>query len=82
MTTATPARPLPAPAMRGPFATELRRGPGPLTGAVTGLVLALMLGTTLFSWLGVWAETAEFTHLAAAQVGLPLALAAGCWSGG
>ncbi|MEU6443352.1 hypothetical protein [Streptomyces sp. NPDC047046] len=84
MTTATPMRPLAVRpvAVRGPFATELRRGPGPLTGAVTGLVLALMLGTTLFSWLGVWARTAQFTHLAAAQVGLPLALAAGCWSGG
>ncbi|WP_433340646.1 hypothetical protein [Streptomyces sp. CA-253872] len=84
MTTAALTRPVAVRpvAVRGPLATELRRGPGPLTGAVTAVVLALMLGTTLFTWLGVWAETAEFTHLAAAQVGLPLALAAGCWSGG
>jgi hypothetical protein len=46
------------------------------------LTLLVGLGVSAERWQGGWAETREQVHTAAMLLGVPLALAAGCWQGG
>ena len=65
-----------------PLRPEFRRGFAPLAGAAVLLTLLVALAEPAASWQGGWAETRDRTHAAAVLLGIPLALAAGCWQGG
>ncbi|MFE5185434.1 hypothetical protein [Streptomyces sp. NPDC056628] len=72
----------PAAAGAAPLRPEFRRGFAPLAGAAVLLTLVVALAVPAESWQGGWAETRDRTHTAAVLLGIPLALAAGCWQGG
>jgi hypothetical protein len=78
-TSTHPARPR---RPRHPLRAELVRGFGPWAGAAVLLMFAVTLATSAEQWQGDWAETREKLHAAAGLLGVPLALAAGCWQGG
>ncbi|MET9829132.1 hypothetical protein ABZ078_07435 [Streptomyces sp. NPDC006385] len=73
---------VPARASRHPLRAEFVRGIAPWTGSVVLVTLAVGLATTSAQWQGGWAETRERLHTVAQLLGVPLALAAGCWQGG
>lgn len=77
-----PPATVPARASRHPLRAEFLRGFAPWTGAVLFLTLAVGLAASSEQWQGGWTETRERLHVTAQLLGVPLALAAGCWQGG
>lgn len=77
-----PGAPPRPPLARHPLRGEVLRGFAPLAGAAMLLMLLVALGGSADQWQGGWAETGARLHLAAVLLGVPLALAAGCWQGG
>ncbi|KUM80461.1 hypothetical protein [Streptomyces curacoi] len=73
---------VPARASRHPLRAEFRRGFAPWAGLALLLTLAVALAASSAQWQGGWAETRERLHTTAQLLGVPLALAAGCWQGG
>ncbi|MEV0633572.1 hypothetical protein AB0I77_01055 [Streptomyces sp. NPDC050619] len=71
-----------APRLHHPLRAEFARGFGPWAGAAVLLTLAVALAANSKQWQGGWAETRDQLHTAAGMLGVPLALAAGCWQGG
>ncbi|WSQ09268.1 hypothetical protein OG604_16630 [Streptomyces sp. NBC_01231] len=71
-----------APRPHHPLRAEVVRGFGPWAGAAVLLTVAVALGAAADQWQGGWAETRERLHTTAGLLGVPLALAAGCWHGG
>ncbi|AJT62679.1 hypothetical protein T261_0991 [Streptomyces lydicus] len=65
-----------------PLRAELRGGPARWAALAMSLTLLLPLAAKSAYWQGSWYETQEHLHTAAALLGGPLALAAGCWQGG
>ncbi|MGV9454787.1 hypothetical protein [Streptomyces sp. NPDC003635] len=65
-----------------PLRPEVRRGFAPWAGGAVLLTLLVALAVPAETWQGGWAETRNRTHGAAVLLGIPLALAAGCWQGG
>ncbi|CAM5425265.1 hypothetical protein [Streptomyces aurantiogriseus] len=65
-----------------PLRAEAVRGLAPWAGAAVLLTLAGAMATTSEQWQGGWAETRNQLSAAAGLLGVPLALAAGCWHGG
>ncbi|MFF0157650.1 hypothetical protein ACFYRY_08960 [Streptomyces sp. NPDC005263] len=82
MTLVTERRREIAPRPHHPLRAEVVRGFGPWAGAAVLLTVAVALGANADQWQGGWAETREQLHVAAGLLGVPLALAAGCWHGG
>ncbi|MEV2212662.1 hypothetical protein AB0H86_14610 [Streptomyces sp. NPDC050997] len=82
MTLVAERRPETAPHPHHPLRAEVVRGFGPWAGAAVLLTVAVALGADAGQWQGGWAETRERLHVAAGLLGVPLALAAGCWHGG
>ncbi|MFF5155712.1 hypothetical protein ACFY3N_05495 [Streptomyces sp. NPDC000348] len=74
-----PPRP---PLARHPLRAEAVRGFAPWAGAAMLLTLVVALAAGSERWQGGWAETRDRVHAAAMLLGVPLALAAGCWQGG
>lgn len=70
------------PLARHPLRAEVVRGFAPWAGAATLLTFVIGLAATSERWQGGWAETRDHVHMLAAMLGVPLALAAGCWQGG
>ncbi|MCT7354411.1 hypothetical protein N4P33_19955 [Streptomyces sp. 15-116A] len=77
--TAGPPRPS---LTRHPLRGEVLRGFAPVAGSAMLLMLLVALGVSAEQWQGGWAETREHLHLTTVLLGVPLALAAGCWQGG
>jgi len=71
-----------APRPHHPLRAEVVRGFGPWAGAAVLLTVVVALGADAGQWQGGWAETRERLHMVAGMLGVPLALAAGCWHGG
>jgi hypothetical protein len=65
-----------------PLRAEAVRGFAPWAGAAVLLTLTVSMATTSADWQGGWAETRVQLSAAAGLLGVPLALAAGCWHGG
>ncbi|MFD3619067.1 hypothetical protein ACFWWT_28265 [Streptomyces sp. NPDC058676] len=65
-----------------PLRAEVVRGFSPWAGAAVLLTLTVTLAVNSTQWQGGWAETREQLHTAAGLLGVPMALAAGCWQGG
>jgi hypothetical protein len=65
-----------------PLRAEVVRGFGPWAGAAVLLTIAVALAANAERWQGGWAETRGQLQAAAGLLGIPLALAAGCWHGG
>ncbi|MFE0104024.1 hypothetical protein [Streptomyces sp. NPDC059009] len=65
-----------------PLTTELRRGIGPWAGLAVLVVIAFGMGAHTNDWQGHWARTCDLLRSSGLLLGGPLALAAGCWSGG
>ncbi|MGH4035497.1 hypothetical protein ACQB60_42070 [Actinomycetota bacterium Odt1-20B] len=65
-----------------PLTTELRRGIGPWSGLAVVAVVAFGMGAHTNDWQGHWARTCDLLRSSGLLLGGPLALAAGCWSGG
>ncbi|WP_217127754.1 hypothetical protein [Streptomyces sp. AC558_RSS880] len=69
------------PLTRHPLRAEAVRGFAPWAGAAMTLTLVVTLAVGSEQWQGGWAETRDHVHTAAMLLGVPLALAAGCWQG-
>ncbi|WP_217240363.1 hypothetical protein [Streptomyces sp. AC555_RSS877] len=67
---------------RHPLCAEVVRGFGPWAGAAVLLTFTVALAADSTQWQGGWAETRERLHTVSGLLGVPLALAAGCWHGG
>lgn len=65
-----------------PLRAEAVRGFAPWGGLAVLLTLTVMLAMESERWQGDWAETRDQLNVAAGLLGIPLALAAGCWHGG
>ncbi|WAZ21765.1 hypothetical protein STRCI_002962 [Streptomyces cinnabarinus] len=65
-----------------PLRPDFVRGFAPLAGAAVLLTLLVALAEPAERWQGGWTETRDQVHAAATLLGIPLALAAGCWQGG
>ncbi|MEV0171897.1 hypothetical protein AB0I00_12370 [Streptomyces sp. NPDC050803] len=65
-----------------PLRAEFLRGFAPWASGAVLLTLAVALAVPSESWQGGWKETRDQVHTAAHLLGVPLALAAGCWQGG
>ncbi|MFF9483562.1 hypothetical protein [Streptomyces sp. NPDC014676] len=70
------------PRARHPLRAEAVRGFAPWAGAAMTLTLVVALAAGSERWQGGWAETRDQVHTTAMLLGVPLALAAGCWQGG
>lgn len=86
MSTLTPARPEAAAAPPAPRAgalrAQLRHGFGRWAGALLAASLLVLLVSDAGSWQGLWSETQFKLHGTTVLLGGPVALGAGCWSGG
>ncbi|MEV0849239.1 hypothetical protein AB0J21_25765 [Streptomyces sp. NPDC049954] len=85
MSTLTPARPeaaAPAAPRAGALRAQLRHGLGRWAGALLAATLLTFLASNADSWQGLWSETQFKLHGATVLLGGPVALGAGCWSGG
>lgn len=69
-------------ALAHPLRPELQRGFAPWAGGAILLTLLVSVAVPSETWQGGWAETRDQMHTAATLLGIPLALAAGCWQGG
>ncbi|MGW5635838.1 hypothetical protein [Streptomyces sp. NPDC003832] len=65
-----------------PLRPEYRRGFAPLAGVAVLLTLLVGAAIVADTWQGGWAETRDRLHTGAVLLGIPMALAAGCWQGG
>ncbi|MFI2374322.1 hypothetical protein ACH5AO_04510 [Streptomyces sp. NPDC018964] len=65
-----------------PLRAEAVRGFAPWAGVAMTLTLVVALAAGSERWQGGWAETRDQVHTTAMLLGVPLALAAGCWQGG
>ncbi|MFC8421632.1 hypothetical protein ACFUN7_12240 [Streptomyces sp. NPDC057236] len=70
------------PLARHPLRAEAVRGFAPWAGVAMLLTLVVALAAGSEQWQGGWAETRDQVHVSAMLLGVPLALAAGCWQGG
>lgn len=65
-----------------PYRTELRRGFGPLLGALVAAVLTCAMFVHAAGWHGTWISTTEELREIGGLLCAPLAIAGGCWLGG
>ncbi|MBC2901005.1 hypothetical protein [Streptomyces cupreus] len=72
----------PSTGTRHPLRPELQRGFAPWAGGAVLLTLTVAVAVPAETWQGGWAETRDQMHTAATLLGIPMALAAGCWQGG
>ncbi|MFE9248196.1 hypothetical protein [Streptomyces sp. NPDC007088] len=86
MSTLSPARPEPVaapPAPRtGALRAQMRHGLGRWAGALLAATLLVFLASDAGAWQGLWSETQFKLHGATVLLAGPVALGAGCWSGG
>lgn len=74
--------PVAAPPPAGALRATLRHGLGRWAAAVLAVTLLVALGSKASAWQGMWNETQSLSHQFSVLIAGPLALAAGCWSGG